>query len=292
VSRLEIVEPGPLALVEDLGRPGYAAIGVGASGVLDRRAAGLANRLVGNAAGAAVLELLFGGAVVRFTAAGWFAVAGAWGPLELNGVAVDPYLAIPVSAGAELRFGRPLRGARYYLAVRGGILAPALLGSLSSDTLSGLGPAPLAVGDGVSIGESPLAPIPDIDTAVIAPPSDGVVAVRLVPGPREDWFGRASVARLFNQIWIVSPASNRVGVRLEAPADGEPLTRARDGELPSEAMVPGAIQVPPSGLPTVLLADHPVTGGYPVIAVVADASLDAFAQLAPGRAVRFTRLPS
>ncbi|MET0976220.1 MAG: biotin-dependent carboxyltransferase family protein [Leifsonia sp.] len=282
-TAISVLASGPLSLVQDLGRPGLAHLGVGRSGALDRGALRLANRLVGNAERAAGVEVAVGGLEVRFESPTWFAVTGAWGPVELDGVRVPLDDATLAPSGSTLRIATAERGLRYYLAVRGGIDVPPVLGSRSTDTLSGIGPRPIAAGDVLTVGEAASVPIPAIDPLVLWAPSDAAVDVAAHVGPRADWFTPMALAAFFEQDWTVSADSNRVGLRLL----GAVLERARPGELPSEGMLAGSIQVPPSGMPTVLLADHPVTGGYPVIAVVADASLDAFAQLRPGQAVRF-----
>lgn len=298
MTGLCVLRPGPLALVEDLGRPGLAAVGVSPSGALDRGALGLANRLVGNPADAAGLELVLGGFAARFESAAWFAVTGAATRVILDGHLVDPDTAVHASEGAELRIAPPAAGVRSYLAVRGGIAVEAVLGSRSRDTLSGLGPAPLAEGDLVPFGAEPVASVPAIDFVPTADLGDGPVEVRAHRGPRADWFTPAAVDAFFSVEWRASADGDRVGLRLDPPrlpahARGvEPappllLERAVRDELPSEPMVAGAVQVSPDGRPTVLLADHPVTGGYPVIAVVAARSLDAFAQLRPGQPVHF-----
>ncbi|GAA4142867.1 5-oxoprolinase/urea amidolyase family protein [Leifsonia shinshuensis] len=295
---LRILQPGPLALIEDLGRPGLAAVGVSPSGALDRGALGLANRLVGNRPEAAGVELLLGGFAARFESPVWFAVTGATARVTLDGRPVDPDAAIHAPAGAELRIAPPTAGVRSYLAVRGGIEAEAVLGSRSRDTLSGLGPAPLAAGDVLPFGPEPSAPVPAVDFVPVADLGDAAVEVRAHRGPRADWFTPAALDAFFTVEWRASADGDRVGVRLDPPripahARGvEPappllLERAVREELPSEPMIAGAVQVSPDGRPTVLLADHPVTGGYPVIAVVAARSLDAFAQLRPGQPVHF-----
>ncbi|WP_082581388.1 biotin-dependent carboxyltransferase family protein [Leifsonia sp. Root227] len=293
-----VVEPGPLAVVQDGGRPGLAHLGVSPSGALDRAALALGNRLVGNDGGCAGLELLFGGFTARFAAPAWFAVTGAAGQIALDGRPVDLHLAQHAEVGAVLTIAAPAAGARSYLAVRGGIAAEQVLGSRSSDLLSGIGPAPLRAGDVLAVGEHPLAEVPLLDFVPVAEPSAGVVEVRAHPGPRADWFTSAALEAFYAVEWRLSASSNRVGARLDPPrtpahaagVEQHPvplLERAITTELPSEPMVAGSVQVSPDGRPTVLLADHPVTGGYPVIAVVATASLDAFAQLRPGQLVTF-----
>lgn len=281
---LRIDSPGGVTTVQDLGRPGRAALGVARSGALDRTALRIANRLVGNTEGAAGLEITMGGFAARAVTATWVCVTGAFADVTVDGRAVDAYAPVLVPAGAELRIGAPQAGLRAYLVVRGGILAPRALGSRARDALAGLGPAPLAAGDELSAGE-PASVVPPVDSFpwTVPPPS---IDVRIAPGPRADWFAPGAIDTLADTAWSVSPHADRVGIRLDGPA----LARTRHDELPSEGMRPGAIQVPPHGRPVVLLADGPVTGGYPVIAVVTDAALDALAQVRPGDRVRFRRV--
>ncbi|MET4158721.1 biotin-dependent carboxyltransferase family protein [Agromyces sp. PvR057] len=280
---LTVEQPGALALVEDLGRPGLAHLGVSSSGALDRGALALANRLVGNPTSAAGLEVVMGGFRARFDVETWFAVAGAWGDLRLDGRRIAPYTAARARPGSVLELGIATRGVRYLVAVRGGLDVPPVLGSRSRDTLAGLGPAPVQAGDVLPVGLEPAASVPLLDHEAAFPPPEGVVALALLPGPRTDWFTDAGHAALFDGGWRLSEQADRIGARLV----GAPLERLVTGELPSEATVPGSVQVAGNGLPTILLADRPVTGGYPVIAVVASASLDALAQVRPGQAVRF-----
>lgn len=280
---IEVLEPGLLATLQDLGRPGSAALGVAGSGALDRGALRTANRLVGNAEGAAGVEVTMGG--FRAVAARdlWFAVTGAWGPIRLAGREVDPYEAHAWPAGAELHLDWFSHGARAYLAVRGGLRGRTALGSSSTDVMAGLGPAPLRAGYTIGVGDEASDPVPVSPPAAWGAPHDDEFVVELAPGPRADWFEPGALTTLYDSVWTVSNDADRVGLRL----DGPELERVREGELPSEGMVPGALQVPPSGRPTILLADGPVTGGYPVIAVATDASLDLVAQARPGTRIRF-----
>ncbi|MGY1750791.1 5-oxoprolinase subunit C family protein [Modestobacter sp. SYSU DS0511] len=272
---LTVLATGALTTVQDGGRVGQAALGIGRSGACDRASAALANRLVGNRTDAAVLEVTLGGLAVRAEADLLVVTTGARCP----GAPHDaPTL---LRAGSELRLGPPSSGLRTYLGVRGGIDVPPVLGSRATDLLAGLGPAVVAAGDVLPVGE-PVDPAPGVDLAPVPDPPDGEVTVTVLPGPRQDWFGDAGWAALTGQSWTVTSESNRVGLRL----DGAPLERLRAGELPSEGMVRGALQVPPSGLPVLFLADHPVTGGYPVIGYVADADVDRCAQLRPGQRLR------
>lgn len=280
---IRVVEPGLLATVQDLGRPGAASVGVASSGALDRTALRTANRLLGNTEGAAAIEVTMGGFRAVADADVWVAVAGAWGPVRIGGREVDPYVAHEWPEGTELQLDWFTHGARAYVAVRGGLDAPVVLGSRATDSLAGLGAAALRAGDAIGVRGESAGPVPVAPPSAWGAPQDDEIELDLAPGPRADWFTAEALATLFDTVWTVSGAADRVGVRLDGPA----LPRARPAELPSEGMVPGALQVPPSGRPTVLLADGPVTGGYPVIAVVADASLDALGQARPGTRVRF-----
>jgi biotin-dependent carboxylase-like uncharacterized protein len=284
---IEVVAAGPLTTVQDLGRPGLAHLGVPRSGALDQPALALANRLVGNPPEAAGLEVTLSGCRLRAAVATSIAVTGAHCPVTVDGQAVGFAAAQPVPAGATIHIGRTRSGLRTYLAFAGGIDVPPVLGSRSTDTLCGLGPAPLRDGDLLPLG----APSGGSRSATSRQPAarsgegrpgaqSTVLEVRVVPGPRADWFTEPSLAGL---AYTVSPHSNRVGVRLTGPA----LGRVRDGELPSEGLVLGAVQVPADGQPVIFLADHPTTGGYPVIAVVHPADLPPLAQARPGATVRF-----
>jgi biotin-dependent carboxylase-like uncharacterized protein len=273
---LTVLATGPLTTVQDDGRPGQAALGIGRSGACDRASAALANRLVGNPVHAALLEVTFGGLAVRAESDLLVVTTGARCPGA-------PHAApIQLRRGQELRLGPPASGLRTYLAVRGGIDVPPVLGSRATDVLAGLGPAVVATGDVLPVA-APTAPPAGVDLAPVADPPAGELTVAVLPGPRADWFGQDGWAGLTGQAWSVTSDSNRVGLRL----DGAPLDRLRDGELPSEGMVRGALQVPPSGTPVLFLADHPVTGGYPVIGYVVDADVDRCAQLQPGQTLRF-----
>jgi biotin-dependent carboxylase-like uncharacterized protein len=271
---IEVVRSGPLATVQDLGRPGYAHLGVPFSGAADRVSLCLANRLVGNAEDVAGLELTFGGAALRFGSAAWIAVTGA--PLGVRPGTMNAPCHVP--AGTVVEFGTPWSGVRTYVAVRGGIDVPPVLGSRSTDVLSGLGPAPLSAGDRLPVGRA--TGLITVDLAPgLSPETEPVL--RVTAGPRDDWF--ETLEPLTRAAYEVTAQSNRVGVRLDGPA----LVRRRQGELPSEGMVTGSVQVPPNGLPIVFLADHPTTGGYPVAAVLAAGDIARAAQLRPGQRVRF-----
>ncbi|NKZ04457.1 biotin-dependent carboxyltransferase family protein [Actinomadura latina] len=244
---LDVLTTGPLATVQDLGRPGHAALGVGVSGAADPVSLRLANRAAGNPDGAAAIEVTLGGLRVRCRGGLFAAVTGAPAPLLAGGRPEAPYSVFHLPDGADLRMGTPPAGLRSYLAVRGGIAVPP-----------------------------------------VRPPAPGDVELRAIPGPRADWFVPGALGTLFTAAYTVTSDIDRVGTRLDRPA----LTRAERGELPSEGTVTGALQVPPSGRPVLFLADHPLTGGYPVIAVVASADIGRAAQARPGRRLRFRPHPA
>lgn len=275
----EVTATGPLVTVQDSGRVGYAHLGVPRAGALDRPAAGLANRLVGNPQEAALLEVTFGGLALTSQVDRWVAVTGARAPLIVDGHPRGHLRPEWLPAGSELRLGTPVTGVRSYLAVGGGVDVEPVLGSRSTDTLAWVGPARVEPGTRLPIGVPAGEPAP---TDTPREPRPG--PLRLLPGPRDDWFSGDALDRLCTTRYAVQPDSDRIGLRL----DGAPLPRAREDELASEGMVLGAIQVPPDGRPVVFLADHPPTGGYPVIGVVEPADLWQCAQLRPGEQVRFT----
>ncbi|WP_175409491.1 biotin-dependent carboxyltransferase family protein [Streptomyces sp. TRM64462] len=276
-----VVRAGALTTVQDRGRFGHAHLGVPRSGALDPGAAGLANRLVGNSVGAAVLETTLTGCAVRPRCAVTVAVGGAPCPVTVDGRPAAWGAAVRVPAGAVLEVGAAVRGVRSYVAFAGGVAVEPVLGSRSTDLLSGLGPEPLADGAVLPLGR-PGAGVPVCDGVPWAGVA-GEVVLRVRLGPRDDWFTGRALRTLTTGAYRVSAASNRIGLRTEGPA----LERAVAGELPSEGMVLGAVQVPPDGRPVVFLADHPTTGGYPVVAVVRERDLARAAQAVPGTRVRF-----
>jgi biotin-dependent carboxylase-like uncharacterized protein len=272
-----------LTLIQDAGRPGFGSSGVGRSGAFDRAALRQANLLVGNPAGTPVLEILGGGLRLRATREQVLAVTGAVGAIRVDGHPVEHGRSFVVFDDQEVTLGPCDVGLRAYLAVGGGVLADMVLGSASRDTLSGLGPEPLTAGSTLRCGFPTGQPMDGMDVPALI--ASGTTSVDIVLGPRDDWFTDAALGDLCASAWIVTPTSDRIGIRLDGPV----LERSRDGELPSEPCVFGSIQVTSAGLPVVLGPDHPVTGGYPVIAVVADRHLDRLAQLRPGETLRFRR---
>ena len=315
---LVVETAGLQALIQDRGRPGRSDVGISSSGALDRAAADRAARLVGNMPDTACLESVLGGLSLRAAGDQVLAVTGAAVELEVvpaptsesaDRSAIEqsepaeqtvsaptpergwrPRTGLPFALkdGQTLHVGAPSDGLRVYVAVRGGIETPAVIGSRATDTLAGLGPAALSDGDRLAVGRDPGTAVDwplEVAGAPVAQPTppSGPLEIRVVLGPRDDWFTPEALESFQEQEWAVAAASDRVGARLE----GRELARSIERELPSEGTVPGSIQVPASGLPVVFLRDHPVTGGYPVIACVLEADLDLMAQAAPGRTVRF-----
>ncbi|MFE9258312.1 biotin-dependent carboxyltransferase family protein [Streptomyces sp. NPDC006879] len=280
---LEVVRAGALSTVQDLGRPGYAHLGVPRSGALDSRAHRWGNRVLGNPESAATLETTVDGMALRAMSSLTVCVAGAPCAVRVDGHPAAWGTPVHVPAGSVVDVGRAVRGVRSYLAVRGGIDVSPVLGSRACDLLSGLGPElPLSPGRILPVGLA-RGPLPGADlTALPAPPDSLLLPLRR--GPRTDWFTPRALTALGQGAYRVSCDSNRIGLRTEG---GPALERARSEELPSEGMVLGSVQVPPDGQPVVFLADHPVTGGYPVIGVVPATALDGAAQALPGTPVRF-----
>lgn len=280
-TTLEILRTGPLAVIQDLGRAGLAHLGVGRSGAADRRSHTLANRLVANPDDRATVEVTFGGFSARVRGGDLdIAVTGADTEPTVNGKMFGTNSIQHVRDGAVISLGTPHAGLRSYLAVRGGICVTPVLGSRSYDVMAAIGPLPLQAGDVVPVGEH-TDDYPELEQAPVAAIDNHLVEVMVVPGPRDDWF--VDPDALAHTVWMVSDRSDRVGMRLE----GRPMAHRWPGrQVPSEGTTRGAIQVPPNGLPVILGPDHPITGGYPVVGVVADEDIDKVAQVRPGQYVR------
>lgn len=297
MTRVEVLATGALTTIQDLGRPGWAHVGVPRSGATDRPALRLANVLVGNDEGAPALETTLAGPRLRFDGPATVALTGATVRARVGERAVPMNESFSVAAGDQLRVGNATVGLRTYIAFEGGLDVPLVLGSAATDVLTGLGPAPLMRGQLLALhergalqgrpggGRTARSPAPEPPPPWDLPES---VVLRVIVGPRSDWFTPASIKRLLSEPFTVSQASNRIGIRLQGPE----LERGRPGELPSEGLVSGAIQVPSDGRPILLLADHPTTGGYPVMAVVTADDLRLAAQLRPGQQCRFVDVVS
>ena len=275
-----IDQPGPLTTIQDLGRPGLAHLGVSPSGAADRTAHRLANRLVGNPESRATLETTLGGLTLTAADLVWVAVTGSPTGLLVNGRPGSSHCPFALTAGDQLVIQPPAQGVRNYLAVRGGIKIAKTLGSRSTDLLSGLGPAPLEAGQRAAGRSYP------------------ATNARCRPGPAErapQGADRTPGAPpgLVHRVGLGRVSGRRPGRRRRTAIGSlsgstvPELTRRITAELPSEGLIRGAVQVPASGQPLIFLADHPVTGGYPVIAVLTDRSADHAAQLRPGDQVRF-----
>ena len=293
---IRVRRPGALTTIQDCGRPGYAHLGVPRSGALDAPAHHRSNVLAGNPPGAPVLETTLTGVAVVAGCDVTAAVTGATAAVKVDGQPAAAGAPVQLRAGQVLDVGPARPGVRCYVAFSGGLAVARTLGSASADLLSGLGPARLAAGDVLPLGE-PAA-------AGAAGPADGAAAalagcrlgevaagqepggpadLLIHPGPRYDWLDDPGLAALPGGRWTVSPDSNRVALRLAGPP-----VRRRAGELASEGLVIGGIQALPDGQLVLFLADHPTTGGYPVVAVLDPVSLPACAQARPGAAVTFT----
>jgi KipI family sensor histidine kinase inhibitor len=289
-ATLELNRIGVQALFQDGGRPGLAAQGVSASGALDKAALRLANRLVGNDVNGPVIEIVGGGFEFTSRGASVVSITGADGTVTITSEAgrdrrVGRSQAIALDSGDRVRLGEPAAGVRSYLAARGGFVADPVLGSVSTDTLAGIGADALAAGQLVGIASVRQGVVGAPESAPVRlPDASQVVVLDVVMGPRTDWFTSESVELLGQQRWVVTPQSSRVGLRL---LGATPLVRTHEMELPSEGTLPGSIQIPPNGQPVLFLADHPLTGGYPVIAAVAPHHLDLAGQIPIGTAVRF-----
>lgn len=280
---IRVVEPGPFTTVQDLGRPGLAATGVPPSGAFDVLALRVANGMAGNDEGEAALEITLAGPLLNFEADAVVAIGGAAADAELDGRPVPHASAFRVPAGSALRLGRVRDGVRSYLAVRGGIAVPEVLGSRSTLVNAGLGGVlgrALEANDHLPVG-SHAGGEPLRRLAGDPAPRGGVV--RAVPGPQEASFTPRGRAAFFSRPFTVSTRSDRAGVRLE----GDPIELAGPADLDPEGVVTGAVQVPGDGRPIVLGPDRPTTGGYVKIATVITADLSLIAQARPGDTLRF-----
>jgi KipI family sensor histidine kinase inhibitor len=283
-AALEVLEPGLLTTVQDLGRPGYGGIGVAPGGAADRGALVRGNRLLGNPDGAAALECTINGPRLRVLRPGRIVLSGANLGARLNGLFLPVEAVRVVKPGDELEFaGRRLAGARAYLCLAGGIDVPVRLGSRATDLVGGFGGhqgRPLLRGDHLAVGRNA-----GVGTALDPePPSPG--PVRIVRGPQADRFPEETWKLLLEREFTISPQSNRQGLRLEGPA----LVPVGGADIISQGVITGAIQVTGEGQPIVMLPARATTGGYPQIATVVAADLDRLGQLAPGDRVRFAEV--
>jgi len=292
VSRLTIIRPGMLTTIQDLGRWGLQGRGVPVAGPMDAYSHVLANRLVGNAASAAALEITLIGPELEVDSAVTCAVAGAEFTLTVEGRPAPLHEAFTLPAGARLRFGERRAGARATLAVRGGIGVEMVFGSRATSLTSrmgGLDGRALRAGDVLPLGRNEAVDAGGIaqrqSSGSVAPlpmPTGGTV-LRVMRGPQEQMFTAAAYAMLFSSRFVLTPSSNRMGYCLEGPR----LAHAGRADILSDATPLGSIQVPASGQPILLMADRQTTGGYPKIATVISADVPFAGQLSPGDWIEF-----
>lgn len=287
---LLVNRPGMFSVFEDNGR-NAANLGVTGSGCCDMEASHLANDLLGNPAGEPVVEIAAGNAEFTALRDVVLAVAGAPVSITIRGkgtssTAINRQEAFLLNRGERVAIGEPTSGFRDYLAMQGGFQLQRELGSASRDTMAGIGPAPLQAKDILYAADHGHGTVSQPQQWRELPKPGDTVELEVTLGPRDDWFTDQAVADLFGEAWVVTPQSNRVGLRLQGD---RPLERRTTDELASEGTVPGAVEVPNNGQPVLFLRDQPVTGGYPVIAVLTPESLDLAAQLPPG--VRITCKP-
>ena len=285
MGALQVIKPGLLTTVQDLGRFGSQESGVPVAGPMDAFSHRLANQLVGNEAGAATLEITLIGPELVVEADTTIAISGAHFEVACDDRSVPMGASFAVQAGQRLKFGRLLEGARAYLAVAGGIQTPLVLGSRATHLVSrigGLDGRALASGDHVPI-QTVTPPRPHRKAAGLTLPTKGRALLRVMPGPQDHWFEPDALKTIAGVSFRISPRSNRMGYRLQGP----PLARVREGELISEPVGLGAIQVPAAGEPILLMADRQTAGGYPKIGYVIAADLPLAGQLAPGDFIEF-----
>lgn len=285
---IEVVAPGLYTTIQDAGRPGLQHYGVPVQGAADMAALVLGNRLVGNPPGAAALEATLQGPTLRFHVETVIAVTGADLGAMLNAQPLPVGQTVRVRPGDVLSFRGGRRGCRAYICVAGGIDVPVVLGGRSTDPLAGLGGLPgapgrpLRAGGRVPVGRPPASMHRLLGRRVrwVFVP-DRFVA-RVVPGPQEDFFPREAIREFFTSEYEVTAASDRMGLRLAGPP-----VRRLPGEILSEGQPLGAVQVPPSGQPLVLLAGRATVGGYPKLGIVVTPDVSLLAQARPGDRIRF-----
>jgi biotin-dependent carboxylase-like uncharacterized protein len=286
---IEVLAPGLFTTVQDAGRPGWRAFGMPVAGAMDAHAHAVANLLAGNAPGAAALELTLSGGSYRFGVPAYAAVAGADLGATLDGVPVRPWSAFAVPAGATLGFGSAREGVRAYLAVRGGLDVPEVMGSRSTyarAAVGGLAGRALRRGDRLAACAAAGQPPPPRALArSLVPAYGGEIVLRAVPGPQQEAFTPAALERFFEAPWRVTDRNDRMGYRLDGPA----LAHVAGADIVSDPVLPGAVQVPADGLPIVLGVDAQTVGGYAKIATVIGPDLPRLAQARGGAALRFRR---
>lgn len=287
---ITVITPGLLTTVQDGGRWGYQAYGMPVAGVMDRFSHKVANLLVGNELGAAALEMTMFGGTYHFNKDAYIAICGADMQAELNGKPVAKWSAFPVAAGSELSLGYASDGCRAYLAVKGGIDVPVVLGSRSTYTRAAIGGyegRALKAGDHLKVAENSLSA-----ESIKRLPADFVpeyqtdVTLRVLLGPQDDLFDAEGIATLFESVYAITSDADRMGYRLEGPT----IKHSGKADIVSDALCQGAIQVPGHGMPIVMMADRQTAGGYAKIGTVIGPDLAKLAQAKPGDSIRFIRV--
>lgn len=285
IGTLHVIKPGLLTTIQDLGRFGHQDSGVPVAGPMDVFSHRLANQLVGNEADAATFEITLIGPELMTDTDLTIAICGAHFEITCDDRPVPIDASFAMRAGQRLKFGRVLQGARAYLAVAGGLQTPRVLGSRATHLVSrmgGLNGRALAGGDRVPILAGTAAG-PRRKSPGLTLPTSGRALLRVMPGPQDEWFHPDAMRTIAGVSFRISPRSNRMGYRLQGP----PLVRVHEGELISEPVGLGAIQVPAAGEPILLMADRQTAGGYPKIGHVIAADLPLAGQLAPGDFIEF-----
>ncbi|MGH9740941.1 MAG: biotin-dependent carboxyltransferase family protein [Candidatus Acidiferrum sp.] len=294
MSLFEVLSPGLLTTVQDLGRDGFGTMGVSTSGAADSLALRIGNRLAGNAEGAAALEMTLLGGTFAFPEKAVIALAGSDFGATLDGVPVEMWSSLDVHAGQTLRVGATKGGARCYLCVRGGIDVKPVLGSASTHLLSGLGGfegRPLRKGDVLKIGTQKSGFRVFRKNSVAKRALLKLVprkSLRVTAGPQSDWFSADAQKTFYLETYLVAEESNRMGLRLDGAAI--PALAGSGGEMLSEGVSLGAVQITASGLPIILFVEQQTTGGYPKIANVISADLSSLGQLRPRDEIRFEQV--
>jgi antagonist of KipI len=289
MTQIQVQSPGLLTTVQDLGREGFGPLGVSPSGAADAVSLRLGNRLVGNPEDAAGLEMTLLGGTFTFPRTAVIALTGSDFAATLDGAPVELWTSTKATAGQTLRVGSTRSGARCYLCVQGGIAVKPFLGSASTHLLSGLGGyqgRALRKGDVLQIGSSAAS----FQQNTIAPRALERLSprklLRVTPGPQNDYFSKASRQRFYAGTYRVAEDSNRMGLRLE----GQPIAQDSSGEMITEGVSLGAVQITAGGLPIILFVEQQTTGGYAKIANVISADLHSLGQLRPRDEIHFEQV--
>ena len=284
---IKVITPGMLSTIQDGGRKGFAAMGFNASGVMDVRSYHIANALVGNFTDEAVIEMTYLGGSFKFLESNYIGITGADMSPKIDGVPVEMYMTVFVKQDETLTFSAAESGMRAYIAVRGGIDVPVIMGSRSTNLkckLGGLDGRPLKAGD--------IVPCRDVYDEFhkhlihSAPKEDfgsDEISVRVLLGPQDDYFTDHGIKTFLNSTYTVTNESDRMGCKLS----GEKIEYKNTVDIISDGIVFGSIQIPRTGNPIIMLADRQTTGGYAKIATVISVDLPLLAQARPGTKVHF-----